>query len=585
MRVHIFLKLAVFLTPSLAATSMVNFNLDFESTIGSFKAVLESMKYALQVKSDVIRRLTEQTMRDQIRQEERVRSEGDSGIVQTRNFEEGTQNYHSSTAAEHSFAGLYDRVRSRDKVGLGEMVVIMNGVEFRIHRSDHKLEMPHRTSSGFLDTEPIQRPPVPPSVLSKGTVQAQAEEMAEYFRAFKDQNSTHRNYKAYFQPILCYLEAAWMVDPGADAKPGNWFTAVDKIYLGGNTWSEVHDRIRTEFVTGTRSQRSAYLPSIITHIEPDTGEPVYAQWNFRPMCQPIAEDLPTKYFRQFLSLIGAVVVQWIANPHRDLQGNSYRGFELRHQRIACRRVKDYSYAGERGMTVDETLFSKGAHFVLDDKDEPGYGTRKVLEELVSQVPGLDNGPAHLNRTLYQNLAEKDWEGRAILNAGYYSHWYNIGYVDGRFAQPRGFSDRNLFVAGTTQAQIAEIPVTFCPTRHGCTKQRLKVSYMLPLEIIYMTPLESWNPHKLRDFGTPAEFFDSQHPSVDPDPMDDGMRKLWFLDGQNVPRLMVPSGVRTILPSIFKGVGQVRTRFPIAPVHARGSTIWKELSAYIDSASE
>ena len=59
-----------------------------------------------------------------------------------------------------------------------------------------------------------------------------------------------------------------------------------------------------------------------------------------------------------------------------------------------------------------------------------YRNRKLLEELVSQVPGLDNGPAHLNRTLFSNPPEKDWEGQAVLNSGYYSHWYNVGIQDG-----------------------------------------------------------------------------------------------------------------------------------------------------------
>ncbi|GFS25923.1 hypothetical protein ElyMa_005196600 [Elysia marginata] len=78
--------------------------------------------------------------------------------------------------------------------------------------------------------------------------------------------------------------------------------------------------------------------------------------------------------------------------------------------------------------------------------------------------------------------------------------------------------------------------------------------MIPLEIVYTTPLASWNPHKIKDFGNNAQ-------------------------------LVEASGVRTILPSITGGVGEVRTRYPIAPVHWRGSAVWKELSAYEDSLSQ
>ena len=45
-------------------------------------------------------------------------------------------------------------------------------------------------------------------------------------------------------------------------------------------------------------------------------------------------------------------------------------------------------------------------------------------------------------------------------------------------------------------------------------------------------------------------------------------------------LMKSSGIRTILPNI-PGVGQMRIRYPILPVHAEGSQIWKELEALRD----
>ena len=41
--------------------------------------------------------------------------------------------------------------------------------------------------------------------------------------------------------------------------------------------------------------------------------------------------------------------------------------------------------------------------------------------------------------------------------------------------------------------------------------------------------------------------------------------------------MMASGVRIFLPSIA-GVGVLRTRYPIMPVHGEGSSVWKELNA-------
>ena len=38
-----------------------------------------------------------------------------------------------------------------------------------------------------------------------------------------------------------------------------------------------------------------------------------------------------------------------------------------------------------------------------------------------------------------------------------------------------------------------------------------------------------------------------------------------------------SGVRIFLPNI-PGIGVLRTRYPIMPVHGEGSSVWKELNA-------
>ena len=41
--------------------------------------------------------------------------------------------------------------------------------------------------------------------------------------------------------------------------------------------------------------------------------------------------------------------------------------------------------------------------------------------------------------------------------------------------------------------------------------------------------------------------------------------------------VMASGVRVFLPNI-PGVGVLRTRYPIMPVHGEGSSVWKELNA-------
>ena len=71
--------------------------------------------------------------------------------------------------------------------------------------------MPHRNSTEYGAVEPIPYPDVPPEVLNAGDVDAQVLEMQEWFRAFKTQNKSHRNYTEFFMPILCYLEGLKVV--------------------------------------------------------------------------------------------------------------------------------------------------------------------------------------------------------------------------------------------------------------------------------------------------------------------------------------------------------------------------------------
>ena len=61
-------------------------------------------------------------------------------------------------AAMHDHSDL---VRSS---GLGEMVVVLNGVEFRTRHNDYKLKMPSTTSRDYHATENIPFPDVPPDV-------------------------------------------------------------------------------------------------------------------------------------------------------------------------------------------------------------------------------------------------------------------------------------------------------------------------------------------------------------------------------------------------------------------------------------
>ena len=147
----------------------------------------------------------------------------------------------------------------------------------------------------------------------------------------------------------------------------------------------------------------------------------------------------------------------------------------------------------------------------------------------------------------------------------------------------------------------------------CKDYSQKWSYAIPLEIIYLTPLNKWNPYNLTHKGiaesdlgktvnadgrnggvrkekafngtnsktyyiTPEEFFSGTENQKDA--ADTTRASVGVLDPTGKVRHVRASGTRIFLPNI-PAVGILRQRYPIFPIHAEGSTVWKELEATQD----
>lgn len=107
-----------------------------------------------------------------------------------------------------------------------------------------------------------------------------------------------------------------------------------------------------------------------------------------------------------------------------------------------------------------------------------------INSLIEKIPGFNGAGAVLNET-YTSYGLNDTIskiGTTIpLNVAYYHHNYSMLKADasGRNDAHRGFNDPNLYVAKTTQEKVVG----------GYT-------YLIPLEMILRTPLETWNPHQI-----------------------------------------------------------------------------------------
>merc|ERR1719277_1939479 len=178
------------------------------------------------------------------------------------------------------------------------------------------------------------------------------------------------------------------------------------------------------------------------------------------------------------------------------------------------------------------------------------------------------------------------------------------------------------MAQTTAAKIPKIKVHHCDRAERgkpgvCRDYEQGWSYAIPLEVIYMTPLYSWNPYNIaytedkksqqykdvdsngRNGGmtkqtaykgtkknvfyrTPAEFFEGDADTGDSerDPADTSKGTVGVLDPEGNVRRVVASGTRILLPDI-PGVGKMRTRYPIAPLYNDGNNVQIELAALKD----
>ena len=529
---------------------------------------------------ELIRVLTRQLMMQQMAAEERSRTDGDSGIKQVRHGTSGTESYYSPSHVGSGPASIHDHANNIRTIGMGEIVAVLNGLEFRTRHNDYQLVMPHRTSSEYHAVEKIPFPAVPPEVSNKTSVEDQIAEMREWFKAWKNQDHSLRDYRQYFKPVLCYLEGAWTFSEDQIDEP--FFS--DRHFIDANSWFELQEKVQFTTYTGRKSalENYAYLPTKIVGIS-NESLPILSQWNYRILCQPLKRDLPLNRFQLV----------------EDLRSRLSRGYtfdELKDKRAARFRLNQYD---------------------TDDSEKDGFIRFGLIDELMRGVPGKDNHQGNITDDAFDKTAHDlaPQANESTLNAAFYHRWNLFKRKDAMGSQigKRGFSDDNMFVALSEQNRIAGRSVSICKGRRKkrvCKKYEQKTSYAIPLEVIYMTPLSQWNPYNLAQKGnprldegktvsaggrngkrtperafngtndrthflTPNAFFKGRE--VNSGAADTSRNSIAVLDQDGKMRLVRASGHRIFLPYI-EGVGVLRQRYPIMPIHAEGSAIWKELDA-------
>jgi len=523
----------------------------------------------------VTEQLARQLMLQQLYVEEKTRSDGDSGIKQLRMRTDGDKTYDTDSFVGRSVAAVHDHSNLERTVGLGEMTAVLNGLEFRTRHNDYKLRMPVHNNT-YHAMEDIPFPPVPPSVLAKHGMEAQAAELREYFKAWADSNVTHRDYRPYFKANLCIMEGAWTLDKHIDEP----FSS-DRHAIDASSWFDLQEKVRYTSNTGDRlnTQNLAYLPTTITNIT--DGVPEFAQWNYRIMCHPLKAQV---------NMSQMVPVDDFAH------------------RLAYKR------------DMDGYQKTRMVRYTLDDNaDKNSFYQWGQMDDWMYEIPGKDNYGAHKVDDVF-GLPKLTLDMSEHINVAHYHRRWKVGAHDamGDTVGHRGYKDRTLWVAENSQPRIAKTHIHHCyrsaiSHKHVCDNVDKRVSYAFPLELVFTTPLQTWNPYNIENKGkfnkpeavsvsangrsggttldkayngthsksyyyTPVEFF--QGAEVAHDPADTTKAATGVLDRHGNLRLMKSSGIRTVLPNIG-GVGSLRTRYPLMPVTHEGTAVWKEMEAVRD----
>ncbi|XP_046577080.1 uncharacterized protein LOC124284988 [Haliotis rubra] len=514
-------------------------------------------------------KILRQLMMQQTFVEERIRSDGQSGIKQIRQYHDGTRPYYSETHTYRGASAAHDHSNYDSTVGMGEVNMVMNGIDFRTRHNDYKLRRPATNGTTYLLSEDVPFPEVPKEVTSKKTLVEQVAEMREWYRAWKDQDHSVRDYRKYFKPLLCYMEGSWTLDTNHFREPFH----SERHAIDATSWHDLQDKIRFTSYSGTKNvmENFAFLPTKILDVK--DGKPEFAQWNYRILCHPLKNDLPLK------------------NIHLQ---------------------DDLSVRFAHGQSMEQFYLDRSARFAIyDDRND----TYTLMDELMSEIPGKDNYYAHLTEDVFgETLYDASKPGNVPLNTAYYHRWYKVGKPGSKQeVAHRGFSDRNLWVAQTSQPMIAPMTVKQCRqdpvnNKQACQSWTRRYSYALPLEIIWSTPMFSWNPFNLKFwpkgkqqkdplrvggftketayngtsgvnfYHTPSQMFTGTE--VSSDPADTTKSNVGILDEQGNLHHTAASGTRIVLPNI-PGIGRLRMRYHVVPVHGEGSGVWKELDALKD----
>ncbi len=545
-----------------------------------------------------------------------LRFMGGSGIVGSRQYT--LSSFHSPS--QRVFDTTYSALNSHNHPdyaamsGIAEQVAIVNGYFVRTRHLDYKFYSPIQGPTDEINVEPVLAPPVPASVLAKptgvnlttGAVDKTSDTQARWMsRVFED---NPEECKVYLSGMQVWLERT---DGGV---PDN----VDSF-----RHENIFDSALDEFNEGTYLSHSGHknrlenlnFQSNTIAIIDNKGDPVLVRVAYamttqymgtmapRTQTHVIAPLIAIGYNQhghmlssqltdeQAQDLVDGVIteVNLVSDDgghHHDYRitwnGSGFVGVDLNgdHQHeVLIEENYDgripFDFSKARSGVIDDTnrytLVRDELTIAREGSLQSADGSRLLrfkcadIERMCERVWGLDGEGAFIQEQydqygLVDDLQDKDG---GALNSAIYNRRYSLLNADasGRAAADRGFNDPNLFVASTSNQNILS-----------------GKSWFIPIEVVVLTPLNSWNPYNLPTrsdetvpvgAGTESTPFQERavkeayggipyafwSDSATGDPADT-TEHMWIMDSTSTPRHVWAQGMRIHLPT-----GE-RTRIPV-----------------------
>lgn len=397
-----------------------------------------------------------------------LRATGGSGVVNSRNYSRGgTEPFHRPHDASYGALNIHDHPNYKWLPGMAEIAAVANGYYVRTRHNDYRLQQQGEYNAGLTSAQQrdarkeLTYPTVPASVTAAGSVSAQVDEMREYFYAFYTKNKSHRDYTNAFRWALSYLEV-W-IEP-LTPELTDAFSSPRHALDASTNRQAITNVLRYNY-GGHKNQaeNTAFLNNIIRFVDAD-GQPRLGRMQYRILTKDIG-------------------------PCHDT--NDWHPNTIMHQR------RDPSLESMLGVNRVSPL-KRSVRYRLDSSaSQRAFSSPQLIDTWMSTIYTMDgdNAPALVEKYKPGSQDEYilDWadtNGTLMLNARKYNRFFRYSFdASGRSSGMRGFNDPSLWVARCTNDNVIAV---------GADQDGVpyRFVYAMPLEVVLLTPLMSWNPYSI-----------------------------------------------------------------------------------------